>query len=117
MEDKKTIGLTAENRAVMERLMSKEVFRHDKDMALFAMSYAIRQDSALGSFEGTGTIWNVGSLDPTGDIRVLLGNLFPDTVTPYRLLESLINTGMSEIGSRLREDPGMDVTDLLSNQP
>lgn len=114
-EDKKTIGLTLENRSIMERIMDKGLFRDQKDAAMFAMAYAIGQGIPPGSSEGTNTIWNVGSLDPDGEIRVLIGNLFPDTSTPYRLLEFFVNAGLAHMGARMEKEPGMEITDFLSD--
>jgi hypothetical protein len=112
-EDKKTIGLTPENRSVMEHIMDKGFFRDQKDAAMFAMAYAIRQGVHPGNAEGTNTIWNVGSLDPDGEIRTLIGNLFPETSTPYRVVESFVNAGLLHIGSRIDKEPGIEITDLL----
>ena len=112
-EDKKTIGLTTENRSVMDRIMDKGFFRDQKDAAMFAMAYAIEQGIRAGNSEGTNTIWNVGTLDPDGEIRVLISNLFPDTSTPYRVLEFFVNTGLAQIGVRMDNEPGIDITDFL----
>ena len=114
-EDKKTIGLTTENRSVMDRIMDKGFFRDQKDAAMFAMAYAIEQGIRAGNSEGANTIWNVGSLDPDGEIRVLISNLFPDTSTPYRLLEFFVNAGLAQIGVRMDKEPGIDITDFLSD--
>src|ERR1700721_3338600 len=114
-EDKKTIGLTPENRSVMEHIMDKGFFRDQKDAAMFAMAYAIRQGLHPGNAEGTNTIWNVGSLDPDGEIRMLIGNLFPETATPYRVVESFVNAGLLHIGSRIDKEPGIEITDLLGD--
>jgi hypothetical protein len=116
IDDKKTIGLTPENRSVMDRIMEKEFFREQKDAALFAMAYAINQDVVAGNCEGANTIWNVGSLDPEGEVRSLVGNLFPDVVLPYRLTEHLINAGLALIGARMAADPGLDLTDFLEKE-
>jgi hypothetical protein len=116
IDDKKTIGLTPENRSVMDRIMEKEFFREQKDAALFAMAYAINQGVPAGNCEGANTIWNVGSLDPEGEIRSLVGNLFPDVVLPYRLTEHLINAGLALIGARMAADPGLDLTDFLEKE-
>ncbi len=113
-EDKKTIGLTGENRSIIERIMDKGFFRDQKDAAMFAMAYAVREGIPPGTSDGTNTIWNVGSLDPDGEIRVLINNLFPDTPTPYRLLEFFVNTGLTHIGERMEKDPGLEITDLLA---
>jgi hypothetical protein len=112
-EDKKTIGLTLESRSVMERIMDKGFFRDQKDAAMFAMAYAIKQGLHPANAESTNTIWNVGSLDPDGEIRVLIGNLFPDASTPYRVVESYVNAGLLHIGSRMDNEPRVEITDLL----
>jgi hypothetical protein len=117
IEDKKTVGLTPENRSVMEHIMDRGFFRDQKDAAMFAMAYAIRQGIQPGSAEGTNTIWNVGSLDPDGEIRMLIGNLFPGTSTPYRVVEAFVNAGLSDIGSRIEKEPGIEITDLLGESP
>src|SRR3984957_10595704 len=114
-EDKKTIGLTLEGRSVMERIMDKGFFRDQKDAAMFAMAYAIRQGVHPGNAEGTNTIWNVGSLDPDGEVRTLIGNLFPETSTPSRVVASFFNAGLLHIGSLIDKDPGIEVTDLLAD--
>jgi len=114
-EDKKTIGLTAENRSVMDRIMDKGFFRDQKDAAMFAMAYAIEQGIRAGNSEGANTIWNVGSLDPDGEIRVLISNLFPDTSTPYRLLEFFVNAGLAQMGVRMEKEPGMEMDDFLGD--
>ena len=114
-EDKKTIGLTAENRSVMDRIMDKGFFRDQKDAAMFAMAYAIEQGIRAGNSEGANTIWNVGSLDPDGEIRVLISNLFPDTSTPYRLLEFFVNAGLAQMRVRMDKEPGMEMTDFLGD--
>jgi hypothetical protein len=115
IEDKKTIGLTPENRSVMDRIMEIGFFRDQKDAAMFAMAYAIGQATRPGNSEGAGTIWNVGSLDPDGEIRILIGNLFPDTSTPYRLLEFFVNAGLTQLGERMDKEPGMEITDFLAD--
>ena len=116
IEDKKTIGLTPENRSVMDQIMDKGFFREQKDAALFAMAYAINQGVPTGNCEGANTIWNVGSLDPEGEIRSLVGNLFPDVAVPYRLTEYLINKGLALMGSRMAADPALDLTDFLERE-
>jgi hypothetical protein len=73
------------------------------------------QATRPGNSEGAGTIWNVGSLDPDGEIRILIGNLFPDTSTPYRLLEFFVNAGLTQLGERMDKEPGMEITDFLAD--
>ena len=114
-EDKKTIGLTTGNRSVMDRIMDKGFFRDQKDAAMFAMAYAIEQGIRAGNSEGANTIWNVGSLDPDGEIRVLISNLFPDTSTPYRLLEFFVNAGLAQMRVRMDKEPGMEMTDFFGD--
>jgi hypothetical protein len=92
-EDKKTIGLTEANKAIMDQVVEKAGFKRDMDAAKFAFALAVNRGSEPGQLEGVGTIWNVGSFDEGGDLKGLIQNLFPNADAPYRALESLMNTG------------------------
>lgn len=95
--DKKTIGITKENHAALQRLVTSGNFGSELDAAKFAMAYAIRLGIKEGRSDGADTKWNVGSVDPSGDMRELLTSLYPDSDEPYRLLEFLMNTGIDEL--------------------
>lgn len=111
--DKKTIGLTSDNRKIMNELWEKDVFNDQMDLAKFAMSVAINQGVIPNnSSEGTETIWNVGSFDPEGEIKSVIKALYPDTVTPYRAMEYLFNQGFHIISEKMNEN-NFEISDLL----
>lgn len=115
-EDKKTIGLTEANKAVMDQVVEKAGFKHDMDAAKFAFALAVNRNCEPTHIEGIGTIWNVGSFDEGGDIKALVQNLFPTTDTPYRVLESLMNTGFNLLASEIKGSSGLRIEDLLNKE-
>lgn len=112
-EDKKTIGLTDANKAIMEQLIEKAGFEEGMDAAKFAFAYAVSHNCEPGSIEGVGTIWNVGSFDGSGDIKALIQNLYPTADSPYRAMESLMNAGFALLGKEMKSNPSIRVEDLL----
>ena len=115
-EDKKTIGLTETNKSIMDQMVEKAGFKHDMDAAKFAFAFAVNRGCEPTQVEGAGTIWNVGSFDEGGDLKALIQNLFPDTPTPYRALESLMNTGFSLLGAEIKANPSLRIEDLLMKE-
>lgn len=113
--DKKTIGLTEANKAVIETMtIEREWFRDQLDAAKFAMALAINVGIEPGTAEGTGTVWNVGSFDPEGELRELMHIIYPDVDAPYRLVEHLLNIGLEIIGERLAENPYTNLVELMT---
>jgi len=83
--DKNTIGVTQENREFLDEVISRGFFNDQIDAAKLGLSIAIRQGLPAGEASGVDTKWNVGSFDKDGHLRTLLGALYPDVATPYRL--------------------------------
>jgi hypothetical protein len=115
-EDKKTIGLTDANKAVMDQIVEKAGFKRDMDAAKFAFALAINRACDPGQVEGVGTIWNVGSFDEGGDLKALIQNLFPNADAPYRALESLMNTGFTLLAAEMKANPALRIEDLLKKE-
>jgi hypothetical protein len=115
-EDKKTIGLSDTNKAIMDDLVEKLGFKLDMDAAKFAFALAVNRGAEPTGVEGVGTIWNVGSFDEGGDLRALIQNLYPNVDTPYRALESLMNTGFSLLAAELKTNPSLRIEDLLRKE-
>lgn len=115
-EDKKTIGLTDANKAIMDKVVETAGFGRDMDAARFAFALAVNRGAEPGQVEGAGTIWNVGSFDDTGELKALIQNLFPTTDTPYRALESLVNSGFTLLDAELKADPSVEIEDLLKKE-
>lgn len=110
-EDKVTIGLTQDNKQVIEDI--EDQFNEQMEAARFAMSHAIQAGQEPGDIENTETVWNVGSFDPDGEIRDLIRALFPEVEDPYRAAEYLINKGLQMIGDHVEEHKEMDVLRLI----
>ena len=115
-EDKKTIGLTDANKAILDQVVEKTGFKRDMDAAKFAFALAVSRGCEPRQVEGAGTIWNVGSFDEGGDLRALIQNLFPATDAPYRALESLVNAGFVLLAAELKSNPNIRIEDLLKRE-
>lgn len=116
IEDKKTIGLTAENKSIMDRVVEKAGFKLDMDAAKFAFALAVSRGCEPGQLAGAETIWNVGSFDEGGDMKALIQNLFPNTEAPYRALESLMNIGFGLLATELSSNPNIRIEELLKKE-
>ena len=109
--DKKTIGITRENLGSLQRLVQHGNFGAELDAAKFAMAHAIKSGVTPGRTEGADTKWNVGSVDPDGHLRAMLSAFYPEEDEPYRAMEYLMNTGLSEIAGNSDATP--DVYGLM----
>lgn len=116
-EDKKTIGLTDANKAIMDQVVEKGGFKSNMDAAKFAFALAVNYGIEPGPVEGAGTIWNVGTLDESGDIKALIQNLFPSIeATPYRALESLMNIGFGFLEAEMKTNSSLRIEELLRRE-
>jgi hypothetical protein len=115
-EDKKTIGLTNSNRAIMDQIVESAGFKQDMDAAKFAFAIAVNRGCNWGPVEGASTIWNVGSFDEGGDLKALVQNLFPAVETPYRAIESLMNAGFSLLHAELASNPSLHIDELIKSE-
>lgn len=101
--DRESVGLTPEGQAILGQLEELDWFPDGQDIARFCMAYAIRAGVPEGSTSGTETRWAAGNFDKTGEIRSLLGALYPSCETPIRLMEHLVNEGLKLVVERLQE--------------
>ena len=114
-EDRKQIGLTDHGRAAVARL-TEELgwFDEAQDAGRFALAYAIRAkidpDHTTAPVE---TRWSPDLFDPSGEIRLILRAMYPDTTMPIRLMEHLIDEGLRRIAARI-SDGDVNPTALLS---
>ena len=79
------------------------------DAAKFAFALAVNRGKESVRIEGVGTIWNAGSFEEGGELKALIQNLFPHAETPYRALESLMNTGLVLLGEEMKSNPGLHI--------
>jgi hypothetical protein len=117
-DDKVTIGLTEQNKNVSEYVVKEKAwFKEGIDAAKFAMALAIRFGIEPGRVENVGTVWNVGSFDQNGELRMLMETLFPaQSDTPYRLVEFYLNKGFELIDEYLAAHPHAGLSELMALQ-
>lgn len=111
--DKNTIGVTPKAQKILDQMSEDKAFADQMDAAKFAMSIAIRRGAKPGEVTGAGTKWNVGSFDPNGELRNLLPILYPDLKTPYRALESLIDSGLQIVAQEHLKGSTFDLAATL----
>lgn len=105
-EDKVNIGLSIEANRIADALEETRYFDDKLTIAKFALAYAIKNDidKNLADYkvEDTGgTKWNIGSVDSDQYLRDLIMSLYPESETPYRYIEALMNIGLLSIGKTL----------------
>lgn len=110
--DKRTIGITSANEKNLAALVLAGNFGSELDAAKFALAYAIRNDVPPGTAEGSNTKWNIGTVDGDGSLRSVVEAVFDGVTEPYRLIEYLINEGLTRLGSDDAIPP--DVVGILS---
>ena len=115
LNDKTTIGLTNENKLILDQIKEKTYFKDEMDIAKFAMSYAIlywKDEPYSGS--GYGTKWNVGTFDNGNKLKTLLSLIEPDNAEPYRRIEELSNMGLFLIGKHLEENNDLFLEEIVN---
>lgn len=112
MADKNTIGVTAKNAVILDELVHDGKFADQMQAPRFAMSVAIEEGVDPGTVEGATTKWNVGSSDQDGEGAILLRALYPSEL-PYRLLEYLIDTGLTLLADEKQRQDYMDPAERL----
>jgi len=117
-EDKVNIGLTIEANRVAEKISELGFFEDKLDIAKFAFSYAVKNRldknlSVINIGEGRGASWNVGSFDGDKRLSNFISLLFPETSTPYRQIELLMNLGLIEMGEIIKKEGMKSVSDFM----
>jgi len=102
--DRESVGLTPSSVAALARIEALGWFGDGQDIARFALAYAIRAGAEEGSSPNTETRWAAGNFDKTGEIRALLGGLYPKCDTPVRQMEFLVNEGLRMMLDKLNGD-------------
>ena len=114
-EDRKQIGLTDQGRVAVSRLTEQlGWFDEAQDVGRFALAYAIKAkiepSQAVAPVE---TRWSPDLFDPTGELRLVLRAMYPNTTMPIRLMEHLIDEGLRLIQARI-DDGELNPAALLS---
>ena len=113
-KDKVTIGLTQNGKTFLDQIFKLGWFHQDLDLAKFAISYAISKKVNQGEAKGASTVWNVGSLDSDGSVSFLIGEIYGERETPYKLAEYLIDEGLKMIVERVNKKPDISLFELLA---
>lgn len=102
-EDRKQIGLTDHGRVTVTRLTEQlGWFDEAQDAVRFALAYAIRHKIEPGNTVApVETRWSPDLFDPTGELRLILRTMYPNTAMPIRLMEHLIDEGLRRITARI----------------
>jgi len=104
LDDKKQIGTSALAKELMKRPIMKDHFQLQQDMIKFAVCVALANH--LEPIEDRTTHDNsqrTSDLDPNGDLKFLVESYERETKTPYRLIESLAESGFRHIDKKLNE--------------
>ena len=110
-DDRTTIGLTPENKDILEQIMSN--FNEKGDAAKFAMAIAIERGVEPGETENTETVWNVGSFDPDRELQDLVLALYPSEDAPYSSVEHFVNQGIQLVDQHLSENKDLDIINFV----
>lgn len=113
MADKKTIGLTNENKEITTLLIEKGFFKDQMDVAKFAFSLALKKgidEIPPGNYD---TTWNVGSFDSDGKMKALMLVIEPNIEEPYRKIEIMANQGLHFISKHYKENNDIHLDELL----
>ena len=99
--DRESVGLNPQGMQLLAQLEERGWFGEGQDIARFCLAYAIRAGVPEGVTTGTETRWAAGNFDKSGEIRSLLGALYPDCSMPVRLMEHLVSEGLRLVSLRL----------------
>ena len=114
--DRQSIGVTARGSDLLERMTDLGWFPEAQDAARFCLAYAVRAGVPAGTTDGTSTRWTVSLFDHTGEIRTLLEAVYPDSSTPVRLMEHLVNEGLLLLEPQLTSGD-LSPADLFVDSP
>lgn len=102
--DKKGIGLTADAQKQLKVIMDRGWFAHGQDAGRLAFAYAVAAGVHPRGLEGIDTRWATGNFDPTGELQTLVAALYPESKTPVRTIEALVNEGMALLHERVSKE-------------
>ena len=112
-KDRETIGLTNAADDALRTLEATGWFADGQDAARFSLAFAMREGVAEGHLSDTETRWSAGLFDRTGELRTLILALYPQSRTPIRLMEFLVNEGLRLVSAEIRN--GATPIDLMES--
>ena len=114
-KDKVTVGVTAAGAANLAKMMQTGWFKEEVDAYRLAISVALAR-GLVGdpkAMAGLKTKFNVGSLDPDGRIRTMIGLMVADAGSrPYEHAERRAEAGLEFLARRLVDENVM-LSDVL----
>lgn len=112
-----TIGLTPEADEINKKLMRVFGFDTEKDMALFAFAYAIKEDITREPIANKGTKWGTSSFEDI-DYEKILQICYPDTKMddPLQYFVELMHAGIYQMNTLVSRDSDLMISDLLPEE-
>lgn len=119
MTDLVNVHLSKDASAVVERMEATGCFDQKITVAKFALAYAIKyhfdeidpQKYVLPDSEGSN--FNIGTLDPDGQLATLLRALYPCKDTPYFYARALMVFGLMKLGERFEREGLQTISALM----
>ncbi|MCW2599491.1 MAG: hypothetical protein JWM02_1320 [Frankiales bacterium] len=112
------IALTGPAEIAKDAIRDRFPFEEGQQVIRVGLAYAIRcelqpvRGQGFGK-AGDGQNQNVGSFDPTGDIRSLMAALYPDAADPYVIAETLMSLGLVKLWEDLQSGAVTHFADLM----
>lgn len=116
------IALTGPAEIAKDLIRSKFPFEEKQQVIRVGLAYAIRcelkpvRGDDFGK-AGDGQNLNVGSFDPSGEIRELMLALYPEGPSPYETAETLMSLGLVRLWDDLNSGTVTHFSDLMYAEP
>lgn len=112
------IAYTEAAEAAARRLVERFHFPQLVDVVRLGTAYALRTGTALDRPKNFGTTngsnFNVGTVDPRGELRDLLLALHPDVdEDPYRVVETLMSLGTVALDEQVAAGEVLSLKDMI----
>ncbi len=103
-----------ESQRILDVISDQTLYRDQLDAAKFAVALALAKEVAPTTGIDLSTKWNVGSFDPTGDLRTVILAYWPDCEEPYRFAEGLLEAGLVLLREHMDIHGQVDIEVLLN---
>ena len=116
-DDRQTIGVSESSGKTLEALVDAGVFSQQVDAAKLALSVALAYGDTPTESQDRTTKWNVGTFDQNGDVRELVLCFMPECLTPFKEVESLVESGLKRLADHFEAHGQLDLEVLLNEIP
>jgi hypothetical protein len=109
------VGLSIGSHTYLKRFKDEKIFHEMRDGYRFAISYALNKGVKPPTIDGEKkTTFNIGTLDPTGEIKQAIVVLNPDLEGPiYKYAEHLAEWGMREFIKMYKKNQRLDLVEIV----